>query len=281
MKISGNSRSAGLGGLSLFLYRAAIAGTYLRTTILQMLRWLFRSRETTNFTYDLTPLNIDYLAALITEVTGQPFNIIRGYMDELENDAQLRRHIAAATLANGGGVADPHARYGRRLGWYALVRATRPRLVVETGVDKGLGSCVLAAALLRNAAEGFPGKYVGTDINPRAGYLFSGAYGECGTIICGDSITSLEQLTGEIDLFVNDSDHSAAYEQREYEAIAGKLGPRAVIIGDNAHCTDKLLQFARMTGRSFLYFAEKPADHWYPGAGIGIAFTRRQQQLGL
>ena len=39
--------------------------------------------------------------------------------------------------------------YGRRLGWYALVRALKPRTVVETGADKGLGSCVLAALRLR------------------------------------------------------------------------------------------------------------------------------------
>jgi hypothetical protein len=26
--------------------------------------------------------------------------------------------------------------------------------------------------------------------------------------------------------------------------------------------------------RNFLFFKEEPEEHWYPGAGIGIAFPR-------
>ncbi|MGH8488547.1 MAG: class I SAM-dependent methyltransferase [Gammaproteobacteria bacterium] len=86
--------------------------------------------------------------------------------------------------------------------------------MVETGVDKGLGSCVLAA-LLRHAAEGFPGRYYGTDINPAAGGLFCGEYARTGRILYGDSVRSLAQLDEPIDFFINDSDHSADYEALE------------------------------------------------------------------
>jgi len=114
--------------------------------------------------------------------------------------------------------------YGRRLGWYALVRALKPHTVVETGVDKGLGSCVLVDALLRKRAEGHPGRYVGTDINPQAGWLFQGPYREVGEIRYGDSLdSSLQQLEGPVDLFINDFDHSAEYEQWEYDCIASKV----------------------------------------------------------
>ena len=171
-------------------------------------------------------------------------------------------------------VADLDMGYGRRIGWYALVRALKPRTVVETGVDKGLGSCVLAAALLRNRAEGYQGQYFGTDINPRAGWLFQGAYRQAGEILYGDSIESLERMQSQIDLFINDSDHSAEYEEREYACIASKLSNSAVVLGDNSHVTDKLYQFAVSTDRHFLFFSEKPADHWYPGAGIGAAWNK-------
>ena len=99
-----------------------------------------------------------------------------------------------------------------------------------------------------------------------------GPYREAGEILYGDSIESLQRLEGPIDLFINDSDHSAEYEEREYACIASKLSPGAVVLGDNAHVTDKLYQFASATGRRFLFFSEKPADHWYPGAGIGAAW---------
>jgi len=152
------------------------------------------------------------------------------------------------------------------------VRATKPKTIVETGVDKGLGAVVLCAALLRNAAEGHAGRYFGTDINPHAGYLLTGPYATMGEILVGDSLASLQALDTPIDLFINDSDHSADYEYQEYLAIAGKLGDSAIIVGDNAHVTESLLGFSIEAGRSFLFWKEQPLNHWYPGGGIGISW---------
>jgi hypothetical protein len=36
---------------------------------------------------------------------------------------------------------------GRRIGWYAFARATKPKLVVETGVHQGIGAVTLIRAL--------------------------------------------------------------------------------------------------------------------------------------
>jgi predicted O-methyltransferase YrrM len=162
--------------------------------------------------------------------------------------------------------------FGRRLGWYAVARAIKPGTVVETGVERGHGAVILCAALMRNATEGHPGRYYGTDINPEAGYLLTEPYSAMGNILYGDSIESLKALDGTIDLFINDSDHSAEYEYREYHTVAHKLSPGAIILGDNAHVTDSLALFARETGRRFIFFREEPKNHWYPGAGIGISF---------
>lgn len=87
-----------------------------------------------------------------------------------------------------------------------------------------------------------------------------------------DSIGSLNGLDKKNDLFINDSDHSADYEFREYLTIQDQLSPKAFVLGDNSHCTNKLSTFARTTGHNFLFFQENPKDHWYPGGGIGIAF---------
>lgn len=261
--------------LVLGLQRARIALGYVRAPLANLVRWLFASREITNFTYDLDALNTRHLAAMIADVTGEGIDRIQSYIDELQGDEALRAHIAKTTRQSELGiVADEVARYGRRVGWYAFARALKPAMIVETGIDKGLGACVLAAALKRNHEEGHPGTYVGTDIDPRAGYLLSGDYSRYGRILYGDSIASLRGLAGPIDLFINDSDHSADYEAREYDTVADRLSARAVILGDNAHATDRLLEFARRTGRHFLFFREQPKAHWYPGAGIGIAFRR-------
>ena len=254
-------------------------GFYLKPRLSELIHWVQRSRETSNFTYDLNELNLGQLAGWVSAVSGCSLQQARQWMDELRHDTALRQHLNQRTeIADDAIVADLNVGYGRRIGWYALVRALKPRVVIETGVDKGLGSCVLAAALLRNRAEGYSGHYFGTDINPKAGWLFQGPYQEAGEILYGDSIKSLEQLQGPVDLFINDSDHSAEYEEREYECITNKLSNSAVVLGDNAHVTDKLYQFAVTTGRQFLFFSEKPADHWYPGAGIGAAWSNKQSE---
>ena len=173
---------------------------------------------------------------------------------------------------------DKSPSFGRRLGWYAIARALRPRVIVETGVDRGLGSVLLCAALKRNTAEGYLGRYYGTDINPYAGVLLDAPWSEHGKILYGDSITSLSKLTETVDLFINDSDHSADYEYQEYQTVKPLLSPHAVVLGDNAHANDMLLRFSEENGRRFLFFKEQPRGHWYPGAGIGISLPPRASQ---
>ena len=97
-------------------------------------------------------------------------------------------------------------------------------------------------------------------------------YKETGEFLYGDSIESLSDFKENIDLFINDSDHSADYEYREYETVKPLLSDSSIILGDNSHCTSKLADFSNETGRLFIFFQESPANHWYPGAGIGISF---------
>lgn len=276
-KINLLKRTPLLGKPVIFGFRIYIISKHLWRQSINCISWLLSSSETTNLTYDIAPLNKNQLAAMLSHVTGEPFDRIHSYFIELEDDALLRSHIRHLTrMSAERAVADTAARYGRRLGWYALVRALKPRVVIETGVDKGLGACVITAALKRNDREGFKGRYFGTDLNPAAGYLLQGEYKKYGEILYGDSVGQLKGFDLEIDIFINDSDHSADYEALEYRTIRRKLSKKAILLGDNAHVTDKLLEFARETGRDFLFFAEKPLGHWYPGAGIGIAFTRTE-----
>jgi predicted O-methyltransferase YrrM len=253
-------------------YRFKLAAGYHVPQLLRAASWSLQSREFTNFTYDLTRSNIDYLAHTIATVTGSDYDRVRRYMNELDTDAAAKTHVIERTRSGPEKhYADARCSFGRRLGWYAIVRIMKPKVVVETGVDKGLGSVALCAALLRNSQEGFPGNYFGTDINPAAGFLLDGPYREVGRILYGDSIESLRNLKS-IDLFISDSDHSADYEGREYETIAPKLTPGALILGDNAHITSELSKFSANHGRRFLFFKEQPENHWYPGGGIGISY---------
>ncbi|MDG4820625.1 class I SAM-dependent methyltransferase [Asanoa sp. WMMD1127] len=247
-------------------YDARVIGTSVR--------WLFTSREHHNYTYELTKLSREHLAWFVSITCAVPVATVRGYFAEIDGDQALRGHIESATATSARrGLADKQVRYARRIGWYAIVRAKRPTHIVETGVDKGLGTCVLAAALLRNTAEGAPGRVTSLDINPEAGYLARTApWSEVVDLVIGDSIESIGALDRKVDMFLHDSDHSVAHERREFEAVEAKLAPGGLLLTDNVTVTNVLAEHAERTGRRFLAYRETPSRHWFPGDGIGLAW---------
>lgn len=258
---------------ALLPWRARTAFSYYRAPLARILPWLVQSSELDNFTYGITERSRGQIAGAVGVVCRIGLDQALAHIAEAERDVALSEHIGTAVerlrlprAAAGGGW------FGRRLGWYAMVRARKPRLVVETGVHHGIGACLIAAALARNQAEGHPGRYLGTDINPRAGAIFLPPYKQFGEVRYGDSIETLNRLEDTIDLFIHDSDHEEVYELRELRAASRRLAEDALVLSDNAHDSDALMQFARETGRNFLFVPEGPKAHWYPGAGIGIAF---------
>ena len=260
------------------LYDAYIASRYFNKKYLEIFKWAINSNEDTNYTYKLTKKNhLELIKIFEVIFEDSNFTQIKSYIEELEQDQEIRSHIRESTNKSElNSFADFKIEFSRRLGWYICVRLLKPKILVETGVDKGLGSLILIKAIIKNNEEGFSGYYYGTDINPKAGYLLSGDYNNYGKIIYGDSIETLNKISSEIDLFINDSDHSAEYEYKEYLAIKNKLSKKAIILGDNSHSTDKLIQFSIENNRSFLLFREEPSNHWYPGAGIGISYPKQK-----
>jgi hypothetical protein len=257
--------------------RRKFALAYFKPQLKLIRTWMWKKTENSNFYYDITELNKEHLAHLLSHTLNTSYSQILLYFSELESDHQLRTHIENGLREYRKDFAQ--IEFGRRIGWYAIVRAVKPKLVVETGVHQGVGACVLTQALLRNQSEGSPGAYIGTDINPDAGHLLTGKYRSAGEIMYGDSIESLNKISGLIDVFINDSDHSAKYEANEYEAVTSLLSENCILIGDNSHVTCKLSEYSRTHNREFLFFSEKPKDHWYPGAGIGISFRRNVSKL--
>ena len=100
-----------------------------------MLRWVFTSKEHYNHTYHLTELNLQYLASYIAVISGHKVGEIQSYIRELEKDEALRALLRERTLASPDRHnSDVEPRYGRRLGWYALVRATTGSMKRNAGV---------------------------------------------------------------------------------------------------------------------------------------------------
>jgi hypothetical protein len=239
---------------------------YVWPTVAGAGRWLFTSRETTNFTYCLTDRNLRHLAWWVADLCSIEVEAAEAYMAELDGDDELR-HLSSGRLAGTSDAAhtDDVLRFGRRVGWYAIVRARRPETIVETGTDKGLGALALAAAVKRNGT----GRVITIDVRPDAGVLSRGSSEV--EHVTGDSLQVLNDLDLSIDLFLHDSNHSADHEAAEYKIVERLLSPDALVLSDNAHAGDALERWATAVGRRFSYFHERPEGHWYPGAGIGAA----------
>lgn len=249
------------------------ATKYFNKKYLQILIWTISSKEDTNYTYDLTEQNLDELYKLLESIFKINYSDIKKYSKELLENDKLKEYLSIKIkFSDFKNFADKEIKYSRRIGWYIIARISKPRLIIETGVDKGMGSVILTEALIKNKLDGYEGEYIGTDINPNAGYLYDDHYLENGNIIYGDSIETLKKIKKPIDLFINDSDHSAIYERNEYKTILNKLSENAIILGDNSHSTDELLNFSIKHNRKFVLFRERPLNHWYPGAGIGISY---------
>ena len=250
-----------------FPYRIRLIVVHLYKASRKSLIWIFKSKEFANFTYDLSPRNKLYLGWFISNICQTSVSEILNYFDELETNSELKSFIFERLQSHRrGNEIDNMAYFGRRIGWYALVRVLKPNVVVETGTEKGLGSIVIAEALIKNGN----GQLFTIDIEPTSGLLIGDRYKGIITQITGDSIESLSAIN-HIDFFIHDSDHSAVHEGREFSVVETNLSEIAVILSDNSHITDELAKWSLRIGRKFFYFAEEPIDHWYPGAGIGIS----------
>jgi hypothetical protein len=234
--------------------------------------WLLTSREHVYLTYDLEPLNLEHLAWFIATVTCHPVDAVRGYLTEVQQDEQLSRIVGEGLRRSSrSSTTDPVVRYGRRIGWYAAVRALRPEFVVETGTNRGLGSAVIAAALLRNGT----GRLATVDLDDRAGELILPPYDAVIEHVVGDTLDFLAgPVAGRqpIDLLVVDTGFTAEHERAELAAAEQLLAPDAVVLSTKTYCWPELQRWSEPQGRGFLHFGEKPKDHWYPGVGIGASF---------
>jgi methyltransferase family protein len=235
------------------------------------IRYLLRDRELDNFTYRIS--NIGELATFLGDVLETDPATVRGYLDELAGDEPLAAdlHAILSTRPDRNRLMP----FGRRLGWYAIVRIRRPALIVETGVHDGLGSTALLRALQRNKADGHPGELVSIDLRSSVGWLIPKGLRLRHRLVIGDALANIVGAAAErpIEMFIHDSDHRYEHETAEFEAAARVVGSGAVLVSDNAHASTAFADFCSRRGLTFRFWREVPRRHFYPGAGIGIAIA--------
>jgi len=156
------------------------------------------------------------------------------------------RILGEACAGEGGGGVNP----GDRKALFALVRALRPRQVLEVGTHVGSSTVTLAAALRENGRRdpsAGPGRLVTVDLrdvndpatrpwlesgsrrSPRE-LLVAGDDEDLVTFVMGDATAYLRECTSTFDLVFLDGDHSAAAVYREVTLAARRLAPGGCIV---------------------------------------------------
>lgn len=227
------------------------------------LEYVLADPEPHNYSYEIA--NLDEVATWVTEVAGIQLEAAEELVREPAHDEDLHASVLGATRGHWLWTKRSPP-FGKRVGWYALARALRPRLIVETGVHDGLGSLLLLRALERNKAEGVPGRLVSFDINPAAGWLVGRhPQWEFRMQSSQDGLRELLDGGAEVDMFIYDGWHSDDAERTELALVADHLAPTGVLLSDDAQVTSAHAEVCRTKGLRYFAVYTRPSGHFHPG----------------
>ena len=271
MIISRKTKAAilSLPGVWLFLIPIRLFNlwsTNLKPQFVAQTRWGFSSREMTNFSYHPTQASMKRLAIILSKIDGLSKSDVLYYCEEIINsnllqDIYMNARVQEKILCN---LTDREFRAGRRILYYCLARALKPKVIFEAGTAHGVGALILLHALKMNESEGYPGKLITADINPVAGKLLKHLppeYCEILSFSYGDTEKALEEISSEIDLFIHETVNIESHENRHYDLLRQKISPSGIIFSPWA-LTGRLAEFSDRTGREYLEFTYEPENHW-------------------
>lgn len=234
-----------------------------------------------------------YWETVLNAIGIEPKHDLEFYRHELFDD-QLLRECYTRALAEKlipqkaeGYEARLKNRTANVVNYYALIRETRPRVIVETGTASGSMTSWMLAALDKNR----DGKLISIDIPPRAGTLtmdLTLTQEKVGCLIpyeyrqrweyrAGDAKVLLPEtlLSNDVDIFVHDSLHTRTHMLYEYNVARTLMRPNTLLLSDDI-----------LWNRAFFSFV---VDHGLPSFGcisnpnLAIAinsFDEYEQNIG-
>jgi hypothetical protein len=131
---------------------------------------------------------------------------------------------------------------------YAITRLTRPSTVLETGVANGHSSLLILNALDRNAA---PGELHSVDVSSKIGQLIDSPERKRWHLnllplaTLKKSFQDILAAMPQIDIMVQDSDHSYRWIDFELEAALPKMSPSGFFLCDDADLSFALIDFCK------------------------------------
>jgi len=199
-----------------------------------------------SFAYDLRrafasprrAVNVLCRWTLLAHHADLPCAELMRYRRELLADHEFQSHLARC-------LQDVHYILPEAAELYALVRAAKPRVIVETGVASGLSSAHILRALDRNGigtlhSIDLPNVQEGSVLptGRTSGWIVPDSLRDRWKLQLGDTWALLPDLLrslDRLDLFLHDSDHSYEAMLFEYDQALPKLEPGGLLLSDDTH----------------------------------------------
>jgi hypothetical protein len=262
MKSEGNTKALGKAGLLLALLPSSPLEFYDRVRTMVEVRlepmWVRPGRYQTQ--------EWPAVVAGASQALGHDLNTFLVEPAIVELEEEIRRHVdnlraqAPFTLSHN---ADFHL---ARL-CYTICRATRPAVIVETGVAYGVTSTYILQALAVNESgmlHSVDLPPLGRDADRFVGILIPPALKQRWRLHRGASkrvLPALLRRLGQIDLFIHDSLHTYTNMRWEFHAAASHLARSAVVIADDIEGNPAFQEWASAAQPAFsttMREAEKP-----------------------
>ncbi len=160
---------------------------------------------------------------------------------------------------------------------YAVCRAARPSIVLETGVAYGVTSAFILRALEANGQGTLHSvdlPPLGRDAERFVGVLIPEGLRRHWHLHRGTSRRVLPKLLPElkrVDVFLHDSLHTRRNMRWEFQAVAPWLGPAAVVIADDIQGNSAFLDWVSMAKPAFwTTLGEVEKENSLLGLSVGI-----------
>ena len=127
---------------------------------------------------------------------------------------------------------------------YSIIRKTKPRIVIETGIANGLSTRLILSALNKNEQ----GKLISVDINNDAGGLlncFNTSRWICKIGKPKEGLMGALNMVDELDIFIHDSDHSYENMLFEYQNAYKKIARGGLLLSDDVNANNAFLDFSK------------------------------------
>jgi hypothetical protein len=247
----------------------ATRSVHSNASLRRRLAYVLFDPELASFSFELE--NEQEVIAGLAVALGQPEDTLATYVAETRADPELNEELAR------------HVRWrpdikrrqplGHRLAWYVMARVYEPKLIVETGIHRGLGSLALLRALDHNRREGHPGELMSFDTDPEAGSIVRDqVQGDWRRILGSTHDRLLPALAGRsVDMLFQDTPHTEENQRLEFEAALSHAAPRLLLLDASGGWAPTLEALCAEQGGAYHRVPFRTRDHILSGSAICFA----------